>query len=297
MAPGAQAGSVTIPIVSIPSSVGDDWVANLAGLNATIDSSVVVGPDRDSDLDDGIIAHEYGHGVSNRLTGGPGTTSCLFRLEQQGEGWSDWMALFLHARPGDTRLTQRTVGSYANFDDFLPTPLGIRRYPYTTDLAVNPLTYVGVEDANNSVPHGIGTIWATTLWEMYWNLVDRYGWDADLYAGGGGNNLAFQLVIDGMKLQPCDTDLTFPSARDAILAADAAGFGGENFCEIWIGFAKRGVGVAASTGASNDDRDVTEDFTLPAACDGYLFSDGFEMAGSGPRWDGFSRWTSVTGAP
>jgi len=32
-------------------------------------------PDRTSDLDNGIIAHEYGHGISNRLVGGPSNTS------------------------------------------------------------------------------------------------------------------------------------------------------------------------------------------------------------------------------
>jgi hypothetical protein len=30
---------------------------------------------------------------------------------------------------------------------------------------------------------------------MYIWLVDRYGFDPDLYAGTGGNNLAIQLVI------------------------------------------------------------------------------------------------------
>ena len=47
-------------------------------------------PDRDSDLDNGVIAHEYGHGISNRLTGGPTTVTCLNNAEQMGEGWSDW---------------------------------------------------------------------------------------------------------------------------------------------------------------------------------------------------------------
>jgi len=34
-------------------------------------------PNRDGDFDNGIIAHEYGHGISNRLVGGPSNTSCL----------------------------------------------------------------------------------------------------------------------------------------------------------------------------------------------------------------------------
>ena len=50
-------------------------------------------PDRDGDLDDGIIIHEYGHGISNRLVGGPANVSCLGNTQQPGEGLSDWWAL------------------------------------------------------------------------------------------------------------------------------------------------------------------------------------------------------------
>ena len=34
------------------------------------------GADSDGDLDAGVIVHEYGHGISNRLTGGPANVSC-----------------------------------------------------------------------------------------------------------------------------------------------------------------------------------------------------------------------------
>ena len=40
-------------------------------------------PDRDGDLDNGIIIHEYGHGVSNRLTGGPANVELP---QQRGAG-------------------------------------------------------------------------------------------------------------------------------------------------------------------------------------------------------------------
>ena len=33
-------------------------------------------PNKDSDVDNGIVVHEYGHGISFRLTGG-GATVCL----------------------------------------------------------------------------------------------------------------------------------------------------------------------------------------------------------------------------
>ena len=52
-------------------------------------------PNLDGDLDNGVIVHEYGHGVSNRLTGGPANVGCLTGAEQAGEGWSDFLAYTL----------------------------------------------------------------------------------------------------------------------------------------------------------------------------------------------------------
>lgn len=39
--------------------------------------NVAVGPERDGDLEAGIIIHEYSHGISIRLTGGPANSGCL----------------------------------------------------------------------------------------------------------------------------------------------------------------------------------------------------------------------------
>ncbi len=277
MGGGVYGTGVTTPTQMIGKDNGNLLVAEI-GLPATVNvtmSSVAALPDRDSDLDAGVIAHEYGHGVSNRLTGGPGNVSCLQNVEQAGEGWSDWMTLVLHAEPGDTRTTERSVGGYVTFEPVNTAGyIGIRRYPYTTDNTVNPLTYAGVGDTANSQPHGIGTIWATALWEAYWNLVDIDGYDPDIYNGTGGNNVAFQLVIDGLKLQACSP--SFVQARDAILAADAADYDGDHECALWRAFAERGLGTAASTGASSNDRVVTESFLLPAQCGAnYIFSSSF----------------------
>jgi hypothetical protein len=114
------------------------------------------------------------------------------------------------------------------------------------------------------------------LWQMYWHLVIKHGFDDDLYYGTGGNNLAIQLVIDGMKMQPCSP--TFVQARDAILAADSANNGGANNCEIWNAFAKRGLGFSATAGGTGVG-DETEAFDLPAGVpEGCttIFADGFE---------------------
>lgn len=43
-------------------------------------------PKRDGDLEAGIIIHEYSHGISTRLTGGPSNSGCLGWGESGGMG-------------------------------------------------------------------------------------------------------------------------------------------------------------------------------------------------------------------
>ena len=74
------------------------------------------------------------------------------------------------------------------------------------------------------------------LWDMTWELIGVYGLDPDIYNGTGGNNIAMQLVIDGMKLTPCNPG--FVDARDAILLADELNNGGANQASIWAAFAR-----------------------------------------------------------
>lgn len=261
---GGTDATIVIPSVMVGL---DDGNVIKAGLPATgtLRANALTSINRDSDLDAGVIAHEYGHGISNRLTGGPAIVSCLNNAEQMGEGWSDWFAMALTTRPSDVPTTARGVGSYVNFEP--PDGAGIRPTPYSTDMAVNPATYTSVADtANISQPHGIGYVWNTMLWEMYWNLVDRHGYNADIYGAWstGGNNMAMQLVMDGLKLQACLPG--FVDGRNAILMADAALTGGANQCEIWRGFAKRGLGFSANQGLSTSRVDGVEAFDLPASC-------------------------------
>jgi subtilisin-like proprotein convertase family protein len=104
------------------------------------------------------------------------------------------------------------------------------------------------------------------VWEMTWALTNQYGFDPDLINGSGGNNLALQLVVDGLKLQPCSPG--FVDGRNAILLADQNNNGGANQCAIWAAFAKRGLGYSASQGSSNSRSDGTQAFNLPPACSG-----------------------------
>ncbi len=266
MGPGANGGSVTIGSMMISLDDGNIVKAELGnGVNGTVGAAANPPPNRDSDFDAEVMAHEYCHGLSTRLTGGPGT-NCLGGDEQAGEGWSDLCTLFFTANGTDTETTLRGVGSYLTFDN---TPgAGIRPFPYTTDLGVNPITYGDITTAGQagglSIPHGVGFTWASVVWETYWNLVNDQGFDPDLYNGTGGNNVAIQLVVDGLKLQGCNP--TFVTARDAILAADAVNNGGANECLLWTGFAKRGLGLSADDGGSSTSLAVTEAFDVPAQC-------------------------------
>jgi len=141
---------------------------------------------------------------------------------------------------------------------------GLRPYPYTTDMLVNPMTYKTIDDPGITRPHGVGAVWATMLWDMTWALIDQYGWDADVYNGTGGNNIALRLVMEGLKIQPCSPG--FVDARDAILAADLALYGGVNQCILWEVFARRGLGFSADQGSTNSRTDGSEAFDLPSGC-------------------------------
>lgn len=262
MGEGAQGGSVTIPSMMISMDDGQlikDALDNGDTVSVTISSFTNIR--RDSDYDNAVIAHEYGHGISNRLTGGPSTTSCLNNQEQMGEGWSDFMGLALTTSSANSGEEPRGIGTYVSFQ--FTDGAGIRPWPYSTDMSVNPSTYASIS-SGVSIPHGLGTVWCTMLWDLYWALVDRHGFDDDLYNGTGGNNLAVQLVMDGMKLQICNPG--FVDGRDAIIAADLALTGGANTCLIWEVFARRGVGIDASQGSSSVVGDEVESFDAPANC-------------------------------
>ena len=170
------------------------------------------------------------------------------------------------------------LATYLNFVG--PDGPGLRPTPYTTDLTVNPSTYQTVDDAGTTltIPHGVGYVWTSMLWEVYWNLVDEHGFNPNLYDAWdtGGNNLALQLVIDGMKFQRCSPG--FVDGRNAILDADLALTGGDNQCAIWEGFAKRGLGFSAEQRSSKKTADGTAAFDLPAECGGGTVSAGAAAA-------------------
>ena len=269
---GSMVSPVGIPAIRVGAADGATIKAALAGAPAagSVHRNTARPPMRVGDLDTATVIHEYSHGLSNRLTGGPGV-NCLTGNEQMGEGWSDFVALVALL---DTQLDDpdgvRGIFPYVVWEP-PRTGAGLRPRPYSRDMGIQPFTYDRIKTnswitgGSLSAPHGIGHGWAAVLWDLTWNLVERHGFNRNLYDGWdtGGNNLVLQLVVDGLKIQGCGPG--FVRGRDAIIAADEALTGGENACIIWSTFARRGLGFSAVQGTT-DRNDNTEAFDVPTSC-------------------------------
>ena len=231
----------------------------------------VPNPRRDGDLDAEIILHEYTHGLSNRRVGG-GVGINFGQARGMGEGWSDFFALSLLSDPADDPDAVYAMGGYAiyGFFNFTNYYFGIRRFPYTTDMSKNPLTFKDVDpsqaDRHAGIPrsfvdvadeiHNQGEIWCVTLREARASLIHQYG-------GAAGNQLMLQIVMDALPLTPPNPN--WIQARDAILLADRVDNGGTNLPALWNAFAKRGLGFSATAppGTSTYLIGMHESFDLP----------------------------------
>lgn len=260
IAMGGDDPTINIPSVMIKNTDGDPIMSALlsgVSLEGSVPKDGHWDGYKDGTFDTGVMAHEYTHGISNRLTGGPQNSNCLNNEEQMGEGWGDWTGMMMTMKAGDHGTDGRGMGTYVISQP--TTGVGIRPTKYSTNMSINPSTYNTIKTA--AVPHGVGYVWATMLWEMAWEMIDLYGFNPDFYNGNGGNNVAMKLVTDGMKLQPCKPG--FVDGRNAILQADVNNFEGVNQCYIWRAFAKRGLGYSANQGSSNSQSDGTEAFDMP----------------------------------
>ena len=222
---------------------------------------IVTNPHRDSSFDNAIIVHEYGHGISNRLVGGPSNVSCLGNAQQPGEGLSDWLALVYTAKTGDIGADPRGIATYV-----LGEPIdgpGIRTQRYSTDPTVNTHTYESINGM--FIPHGVGEVWAQGAWEVYWALVDAHGFDPDLKNafGGGGNQRALLYMNEGLKNTICSP--TFLDVRDGMLQAASTLFDGQDVCRLWEAFAEFGMGEDAVSGGP-DSTAPTNGFSVPQSC-------------------------------
>jgi hypothetical protein len=268
----------TDPTITIPSMLVEQ--ATGASIKANVPVSVRMlhfpGIDRDGTIDTSVIAHEWNHYVSNRLVGDANGLGTNF-ARGLGEGWSDTNSMMVVVRAGDdlvpSNATWNGVYPLAVYDSEGSTAdasyYGIRRYPYSTDLAKNPLTYKHVQDgialptttpaagfgqdgAQNSEVHSTGEVWAAMLWECYAAFLrDTQGLRPRFGSFTAAQDRFRLLLVASYKL--CPVDPTLLEARDALIAAAAAGGfpdSSRDVTELWIAFAKRGAG----TGATSPDR-------------------------------------------
>ncbi|HEX8697369.1 MAG TPA: myxosortase-dependent M36 family metallopeptidase [Myxococcaceae bacterium] len=267
---GGANAAVTIPTLSITKETGDQWKAEVAANNSTISISMKRVPDldRDGTLDNQIVAHEWGHYLSNRLVANAnGLTNNQGRA--MGEGWADFVALLMTVQESDRNLPGNnqyqaayamagyTQSGGANNGYYY----GIRRLPASTDTSKNNYSYRHFANANplptnhpistnapggqgNSQVHNGGEVWNTMLWECYASLLNAYPFQE-------AQSRMKQYLVAGLKATPAAPTLL--EARDALLAAAAASDPAD-YQRFLNAFAKRGAGL----GAKAADRDSVD---------------------------------------
>jgi extracellular elastinolytic metalloproteinase len=227
----------------------------------------------DGAYDMAVVAHEYGHAITNRMIAGP--DSGTGASQGQTEAWSDLMfaAYFsefaISAGEGANPLA---LGPYVTGD----TISAIRNY----SMNESPLQYGDLEYDGNGLtsPHANGEIWSAVNYDIFTALNRKYDRthpsnDADLQRSCAkgekdavdcpGNRRWNQIQFDSFLLAPGDASMV--DSRDAMLAADMMRFDGANQNELWDVFAKRGLGLGANSKPANapDDLDALPAYDSP----------------------------------
>ncbi len=272
------ATGATLPVLSVTLADGTAMKSALATGTVSMKLTRAAMTDRDGTLDNAIVAHEWGHYISNRLVGNSvGLSNNQGR--SMGEGWGDFHAMLMVVREGDDALPGNAnfngvygLSGYATlifgYDGYY---YGIRRTPYSTDFAKNALTFKHIQSgtalptthpisgwlvgSNNAEVHNAGEIWAQMLWECYAALLR----DKTRLSFSEANKRMRSYLVAGYKLTPSAP--TFLEARDAILAA-ASAKDSDDFVLLAKAFAKRGAGIGAKAPAktSFDHAGVVESF-------------------------------------
>jgi uncharacterized protein (TIGR03382 family) len=267
--PIGEDASITVPVVAV-------LQANGAALKKALDAGTVnvkmvkykPGAARDGTLDNAIVAHEWGHYISNRLIGdGNGLNN--YQGGAMGEGWGDFHALMMQVRESDRAVAGNnlfqgvyTVSSYVTSGPGVPGAYyGIRRVPYSTSFSKNALTFkhisngtplpdthplsYGQDGRANSEVHNGGEVWASMLWECYVSLLNAYPF-------AEAEDRMKRYLVAGYKATPSSP--TYIEARDALLSVAKASDPAD-YTRFAAAFARRGMGF----GAKAPDRD-SQDF-------------------------------------
>ena len=241
----------------------------------------------DGDFDQGVIGHEFGHMIENRMIG-KGDSRSGFHAGAMGEAFGDLVSTEYLRENSYTPIDGEdpfATGTYATGNKEHGIRNYVMNYPRTgafptpsTYAHVNPLNFsdIGYDTPGNEV-HSDGEIWVAINNTVRQALIDKYNGafpagDADLQAqcAAGelpsqncpGNRRWIQLVFDAMLLDPVAP--TMVDARNSMLAADMMRYGGANQTEIWRAFAKRGLGNAAAVHATTtQDTNPVPDFASP----------------------------------
>ncbi|MBL0275067.1 MAG: M36 family metallopeptidase [Anaeromyxobacter sp.] len=282
--------AITIPALMVRKAVGDA-IGEALGAGAVVNVTLqrIPGLRRDGTIDNLIVAHEWGHYLSNRLVQDAAGLDTV-QARGMGEGWSDFVALLQAVRQEDALAAANAgwAGAYAA-SGWVATGLdatgapnqgayyGIRRTTYSTDLTRSPLTFRHVADgealpvatpplrftgAPNSEVHNAGEVWASALWECYAALLRDTQGAAPRLSYAEASLRMREYLVAAFKLLPGSP--TFLEGRDALLAAALAG-DPVDAQRFWAAFATRGFGVGASGptdrfGATNQG--VVESFAL-----------------------------------
>ncbi|HEX3480248.1 MAG TPA: M36 family metallopeptidase [Kofleriaceae bacterium] len=289
--PRAFAGSATanIPGVAMGKTDGAALEAKLTAGPVTVElTSAVAGVERDGDLDNTVIAHEWGHYLHHRLEncGGAGSNQCA----GMSEGWGDFNSLMMMAREGDNRDGVYAEGYYALADGVTPNfaYFGIRRYPYSRDHTKNDLSFRHISNGvalptntpgfpgdgtNNSEVHNTGEIWAAMMWEAFNVVADAHGVEV-------ARRRMADYIVAGFLISPRNP--SFTEQRDAILIA-AGAMDSDDMLVMAGAFASRGIGSCAISPdkASAANAGVVESGTLAAK----LSAGGLTVTDDGPRGD------------
>ena len=152
--------------------------------------------------------------MTSRIVGGPDDVSCLRGTQSDGidEGWADY---FSNSYTDDPVQSAYITGNNER---------GIRRQSYEG----YTFTYEDLGNQGFQV-HRDGEIWAATLWDLRGEL---------------GQETTDQLVMDGLKLTPCNPSMI--DVRDGILTAQEATKGAGIRATVWEVFARHGMGFSAS---------------------------------------------------
>jgi hypothetical protein len=253
----------------------------------------------DGDYDQGVIGHEYGHAIENRMIAKGLGARQGNAAGAMGEAFGDFDALEYLAEFNYVPLNGAdpwTEGSYVTGNhyngirDYLASePMGGEVPQPGRNTKTNPLNFgsFGFDTPGPEV-HSDGEIWVAVQYDIRDLFLDRYpsrGQNVNVECARGqhpasecpGNRRWIQLYYDAMLLMPRNP--TMIQARDAMLAADVARFGGANQDLLWQAFAQRGFGQFAIQAGTQDTNPIP-DFSSPRATNATLVFNAVSKDGS-----------------